>query len=771
MTEAGHFLIKRFHQIEAPSRTVKAAVLMLLLWLGAAAVLAHELVTSEQREWELALAESQNLTQLLERQMVSTVEKLDLVLKDLADDMSAALSAPGPMPDVTSTNLKLHEIQQRVPEIRDQTLRVIGADGYAIYQANDNDTVPDANVSDRSYFLRLKADPAAGLVMSEPLQSRFLNGEWIISFARPLRARNGAFKGLVMASLKIADLQKTAESLDLGGHGVIGMFDGQMRMIARTPLGSGQIGFVYPITEVAQVLAEGKTKGSFVNVSPIDGLKRQYVFTKLAFPPLVIVAGRAPADFLEEWRHKRALFGISLIIMLGQIAALVLQLRRQDRMARDHIDHLVTHDVLTQLPNRLSLESMAVPLSGDDPSQPMALIILDIDNFKNVNDMLGHDAGDLLLCAASERLLSLLPSSAKLWRHGGDEFVVILTDDCGPDRVADLTRTLLAELAEPMFLARQEIEITASAGIALKPLHGTDVSELLRGAEAAMYEAKHSGRAGYRFFSEEMRSAISERMLIENHLRKAIARNQLRLFYQPQYNLESGRLVGFEALVRWQHPEMGLVSPARFIPVAEETGMIVPIGEWVLNEACRQTRQWELAGLPDVVMAVNLAAQQFRQLDLMPQIAAILHRHELSAERLALEVTESSLMNNVDQVIATLERLKSLGLSIAIDDFGTGYSSLSYLKQFPIDKIKIDQSFIRGMAQSAGDDAIVQAVIAIAAKMKLTTIAEGVETRQHLEHLRQLGCDEVQGFYYSKPVPAADAERFLRGEAAASGRC
>jgi EAL domain-containing protein (putative c-di-GMP-specific phosphodiesterase class I) len=304
----------------------------------------------------------------------------------------------------------------------------------------------------------------------------------------------------------------------------------------------------------------------------------------------------------------------------------------------------------------------------------------------------------------------------------------------------------------------------------MKPLHGTDLEDLLRGAEAAMYEAKNFGRDGYRFFSEEMRSAISERMMIETHLRKAIARNQLRLYYQPQFSLQDGQLVGFEALVRWQHPDMGLVSPIRFIPVAESTGMIIPIGEWVLDEACRQAREWQIADLPNVPIAVNLAAQQFRQLDLLSQISATLRHHKLTADRLALEVTESSLMNNMEQVIATLERLKALGLKIAIDDFGTGYSSLSYLKQFPIDKIKIDQSFVRSMLQSPGDDAIVQAVIAIAAKMGLGTIAEGVETRQQLDHLKQLGCDEVQGYYYSKPVPAAEAELFLRGQATAVGQ-
>ena len=440
----------------------------------------------------------------------------------------------------------------------------------------------------------------------------------------------------------------------------------------------------------------------------------------------------------------------------------------EHKQAEDRIRYLAEHDSLTDLPNRLPLNTeMSRAIAGTvGVGAHMALLFLDIDRFKNVNDSLGHNLGDQLLLQVAERLWEILQTNDTISRQGGDEFAILLVDCANSAMAAVIAQRILDAIARPFHIGDHELSVTASIGICLYPDDGADIDSLLKNADTAMYSAKSGGGNSYRYFKPEMNARIRERMHLEHQLRRALERQQLALHYQPQFDLANGKLVGVEALLRWQQPESGFVSPARFIPVAEDTGLILPIGEWVLTEACRQGVAWQRAGLPEFVIAVNLSAAQLAARNLVGMVASALGNSGLPAERLELELTESTLMKDHERARMVLGDLRRLGVKLAVDDFGTGYSSLSYLKHLPIDKIKIDQSFVRDITTDQNDAAITQAIIAIAAKLNLRVIAEGVETRDQLDTLRDYGCDEAQGFLLGRPIPADELAAKLNPAAA-----
>jgi diguanylate cyclase (GGDEF)-like protein/PAS domain S-box-containing protein len=430
--------------------------------------------------------------------------------------------------------------------------------------------------------------------------------------------------------------------------------------------------------------------------------------------------------------------------------------------AEARIRYLAQHDVLTGLPNRtmFTADLVSAIASAKKLQQHLALLFIDLDHFKNINDSLGHHYGDLLLKATAERLKSRLKASDSICRQGGDEFILILQDIITPDEVAHIAERLISVLSTPIQLNEHEVTVSASIGIALYPEDGDNEETLVKNADAAMYHAKQSGRDQYRFFVKSLNDSVHERLTIENGLRKALERNEFELYYQPQINLVSGKMTGVEALIRWHHPEFGMVPPSRFIPVAEDSGMIIPIGDWVLKEACRQAAAWHQNGLEEIMMAVNLSAVQFRRGDMVKSIYAALETSGLDPAYLELELTESILIQDTEKVLATVQQLKALGVKLAIDDFGTGYSSLSYLKRFNVDKLKIDQSFIRNMVNDPSDAAIVHAIIQMASSLKLRTIAEGVEDQSMLAPLRLHHCDEAQGYYFARPMPADELMRY-----------
>jgi len=428
------------------------------------------------------------------------------------------------------------------------------------------------------------------------------------------------------------------------------------------------------------------------------------------------------------------------------------------------IQHLATHDPLTGLVNRVllvDLVSQALARAQRGGTR-VALLFLDLDRFKTVNDSLGHHTGDRLLQAVADRLKLCVRSGDTVVRQGGDEFIVILSDVSGAQDVTVITEKIRRALAAPHAFDGLELASSASIGVSLYPDDAGDIDTLIKHADAAMYRAKVLGRNTYQFFTSDMNVGGLERLSMENGLRRALERNELYFHYQPQVDLRSGRIVGAEALMRWDHPGVGPVSPSQFIPLAEESGLIVPLGEWGLLEACRQARAWQDAGLPEIPVAVNLSATQFRQQNLGETLANALHRSGLAAGFLDLEITESMVMHNVDAGMMAVNHLRALGLQLSIDDFGTGYSSLSYLRRFPVQRLKIDVSFLREITSDPGAAAITQAIIALGRGLGLRVLAEGVETREQLALLRAQGCDEIQGYYFSRPVPADELALMLR---------
>jgi diguanylate cyclase (GGDEF)-like protein/PAS domain S-box-containing protein len=433
------------------------------------------------------------------------------------------------------------------------------------------------------------------------------------------------------------------------------------------------------------------------------------------------------------------------------------------KAAEERILHLAQHDTLTGLPNRmLFLDRLEQALhQAHRANSQVALLFMDLDRFKNINDSLGHHVGDQLLIEVSKLLGDCVSEGDTIARLGGDEFVIILPQIAKAQDAAHVALRIIGALARTFEIASYQLSVTASLGVAVYPEDGDDAMTLMKNADTAMYHAKNSGRNNYQFFTARMNLDIQERLLLENALRHALEKDQLFLYYQPQIELATGKVVGVEALVRWKHPELGMVAPQRFIPVAEDTGLIVPIGEWVLQTACRQLQQWQQSGY-QLRMSVNLSAAQFQQSHLAETVARVLRENGIEPCHLELEITESMIMGSMEKAIAILHELREMGLRVAIDDFGTGYSSLSYLKRFAIDRLKIDQSFVRDISTDPDDAAIVSAIVVMAHQLKLGVVAEGVESWEQLQFLHALHCDEIQGFYYSRPLPADQLEAFLK---------
>ena len=428
------------------------------------------------------------------------------------------------------------------------------------------------------------------------------------------------------------------------------------------------------------------------------------------------------------------------------------------------INHMAYHDVLTGLPNRRLFKDRLteeVERTREAGGQ-LAVMFLDLDRFKIINDTLGHDMGDRLLQVVAKRIESCARPCDTVARMGGDEFTILMPDIEGEEEPKQVAQSLLNSLKDSFTLEGHEFHITTSIGIALYPNDGPAADVIMKNADTAMFRAKEAGKNQYRLYNALMNDQAFNRLTLENDLRKALERGEFVAYYQPQLNIDTGEIIGMEALVRWKHPERGLVSPAQFIPLAEETGLIVQIDEWVLRTACEQNKRWQEQGYRPLRVAVNLSTQQFQRVNLVERVAQVLEETGLDPQYLELEITESIAMSNVERVIATLQELAKLGLEIAIDDFGTGYSSLVYLKNFPIHRLKIDQSFVRDITTDSGDAAIVATIIAMSHSMKLDVIAEGVETPEQLKFLHQQMCHEMQGYLFSGPVPAERFEHFLR---------
>ncbi|MFA6015156.1 MAG: EAL domain-containing protein [Gallionellaceae bacterium] len=478
---------------------------------------------------------------------------------------------------------------------------------------------------------------------------------------------------------------------------------------------------------------------------------------------LPLASNRSMLGALTIYSSEIDVFGAEEVKLLEELAndlaygIQTLRTRVEHEAAEKQLEFLAHHDILTGLPNRLLLRDRfdQAVAQADREQSGVAVLFLDLDNFKQVNDTLGHNYGDQLLVRVVERLRGCLRDTDTISRQGGDEFVVLLPHLRNTADIGTIAHNIIGAFADPFEIESYLINTTFSVGVSLYPDDGREFDALLRNADTALYQAKDSGRDTYRFFSEKMNMDAQEQLHLQGQLRNAVKNQEFLLHYQPQIDIASGRIIGAEALVRWQHPELGLIPPGKFIPLAERTGLVIPMGEWVLFEACRQAQLWREGGHA-LVMAVNLSALQFKRGNLLETVSGALKQSGLPAEFLELELTESILLQDVDVAIKTLRILKEMGVKLSIDDFGTGYSSLSYLKRLAVNKLKIDQSFVRDLVEDSDSAAIVKAIIQLGHTLQLTVIAEGVETDAQLAFLRNNACDEVQGYLYSRPVPAGE---------------
>jgi diguanylate cyclase (GGDEF)-like protein len=678
----------------------------------------------------------------------------------------------------SSEESMLHELRARALLPADLLFAVSIADGAGRVVASTR-PIALANVADQDYFESQRL--ADGLSVGAPRPGP-RSGEWTLSFSRRLDAAGGAFRGIVVVSVDAGYFVSGYEVSDLGEHGVLGLLgtDGVFR--ARRTGGTLSAGDKVDYAAVVPASDEAEGEATAF-ASPWDGVRRYTTARELyEFPLAVIVglsadeqlagAGRSRLAYLWRASEISALV-ILLLAVLGWMSH-QLSVSRKSAVVEQaahaaRVEHLAYHDGLTTLPNR-SLFSKLLTQSMSQAhryTRQLAVLFLDLDRFKHINDTLGHEAGDQLLQEVATRLKACLRESDTVARLGGDEFVVLLPEMGEKHHPAVVAEKILSAVARPFVLLGQDYRVTASVGISIYPQDGRDEETLTKHADAAMYQAKEGGSNAFRFYSESLNALSLERLALESALRHALGRNELELHYQPKRDTSSDRITGVEALLRWQHPDLGTIAPMRFLPIAEETGLIVPIGKWVLKTACTQNVAWQKRGLPPLSMAVNLTARQFCDAALLSDLTEILEETRLEARFLELEITERLLMSDGEKTLRILTGLKDLGVRIAIDDFGIGYASLATLRKFPLDTIKIDRSFIRNVASAAGGNDVTEAIIAMGRTLSLTVVAQGVETKEQADFLRHNACDQFQGFYLNKPLPGDQMAELLRAQSVA----
>ncbi len=510
-----------------------------------------------------------------------------------------------------------------------------------------------------------------------------------------------------------------------------------------------------PVDEIF-VIVDGNTRQACANPLRTASAKNKTV----ALTPNCILICRDGAEFAIEDSaapiHDRQGLATGAVVVFHDVSVA--------RALGAEMSHLAQHDTLTNLPNRTLLKdrlSQAI-ITAHRNDTKVAVLFLDLDGFKQINDSLGHAIGDKLLQSVAKRLLACVRTSDTVSRQGGDEFVILLSEVAHAGDAGLKAGKIINALLSPHEIGAHSLHVKASIGVSTYPADGMDADILIKNADLAMYRAKEEGRNNYQFFEQDMNVRAVERHSVEANLRTALERNEFVLHYQPKIDLKTGEITGGEALVRWLHPERGLVGPQEFVPVAEDCGLMLPIGRWVLREACRQARAWQDAGLPPIELSVNISSVEFRSQNFVDGVRSVLNESELNPRYLELELTESALMQHAEFTVPVLQKLKAIGLRLAIDDFGTGYSSLSYLRQFPIDTLKVDQSFVHEINADTDEATIISAVINMGGSLNRRVIAEGVETTEQLSFLRAHGCDEGQGFYFSRPLPATKFAELLR---------
>ena len=603
-----------------------------------------------------------------------------------------------------------------------------------------------------------------------------VSGQWRLQFTRRLDGADGRFGGVVAIEVDSAYFVSGYDPATLGDHGVLGLVgvDGIVcAMRSGDDVTAGQH------LDFAALVAPGPSsaEADAVAASPWDGIRRYEKARQLYDFPLAVVVGLSADEQLAASRRDARTYlwragagSILLILVVAILATMSRRLAQTRQRAADaqiehaaKIEYLAYHDGLTGLPNR-SLFSKVLVQSIHEAhryDRQLAVLFLDLDRFKQINDTLGHEAGDQLLQEVARRVKGCLRDSDTVARLGGDEFVVLLPEIDDGKYAAIVGQKILSAVARPFLLIGQEFRVTASVGISSYPQDGLDELTLMKNADVAMYQAKENGKNNYQFYSRDLNAHSLQRLNLESGLRHALERGEFELEYQAKRDIANGNVTGMEALLRWRHPDLGTIAPMQFIPIAEETGLIVPIGRWVFETVCQQHAAWQARGLRPVTIAVNLSARQFTDSRLVADLAGALAAARMPAHLLELEIAESLLMRDVPGSLAILKRLKEIGVRIAVDDFGIGYLSLATLKEFPLDSIKIDRSFMRDADSVTEDQALTESIIAMGRNLSMTVVAQGVETREQADFLRQNACDEFQGFFFDRPQSAALAGELL----------
>jgi diguanylate cyclase (GGDEF)-like protein len=600
----------------------------------------------------------------------------------------------------------------------------------------------------------------------------------LLQFRRRVLDHHGEFAGIAVIEVDADFFASSYNQERMGKQGLLALLgqDGQFRV--RRVGDQTRIGEKVGIQRYMEDIISELETVSLLRASPLDGVKRYLAARELFGFPLVVVVGlsqeeqMAPVDARANTYIVRAavvtLLLLAVLALLWRLSYQLAQSRRHEMQARinhaQQVEYLAYHDGLTGLPNR-SLFSKLLNQNINQAKRNkkrLALMFLDLDHFKHINDTLGHDAGDQLLQEVAQRLKSNLRNSDVVARLGGDEFVMVLPEVTDPAYTASVARKVIAAVALPYRLAGQDFRVTASIGISTYPDDGTDEQTLTKNADVAMYKAKQEGKNNFQLYSTKLHSESLERLSLESSLRHALERNELELHYQARRDIASGNITGIEALLYWQHPDMGLITPDHFLTIAEDIGLIIPIGRWILKTACQQNKQWLQEGLPPQNIAVKLSATQFFAESLLADAITALDSADMEPGQLELEVSEGVLIQNVDKALMVIESLKAAGLRIAIDNFGVGYSSLSLLRRFPLDTINIDRSFIRNLSGNEQDISMTEAIVAMGRTLGLSMIAQGVETEAQVEYLRRQSVNELQGFYCNHPLPATEFGAVLR---------
>ncbi|MGQ4879104.1 putative bifunctional diguanylate cyclase/phosphodiesterase [Billgrantia sp. LNSP4103-1] len=723
------------------------------IWLVTLNLAEREREAADRRAALLAV----DLAETYEAQIVRALREIDTTLKLVRyslDDRS---------PQDTLEDLRRRDM---LPPALLFEVRISDASGNIL--ASTHDLLPEQDA--------LPAFEQAGMAIG--LARREASGEDDrLAFSRQLSDDEQAESGRVTLLVSATYFVSGYEPETLGEHGVLALLGASGNFLVRRSGDTIRLGERVD----RDALLDGNSahdEPARVRVSDWDGVRRYTVARPLFEFPVAIVLGLSQAEQMTAvealertyfWRAALiSLIALSVLALLGRLSW---KLRRtQARILDERLNHarraeyLAFHDNLTGLPNRAFFSHLLTKhmQQARRYDKPLALLFLDLDRFKAINDSLGHDAGDELLQEVSRRLGQAVRESDTVARLGGDEFVILLPETSRPSQITQVANKILAAVGTPFTLVGQEFRITVSIGIARYPADGEDEQTLMKHADVAMYHAKEEGKNNAQFYSEQLKSDSLERLALESSLRKALERQEFMLYYQSKLDMETGRIIGMEALLRWQHPELGLVLPKQFISLAEENGLIVPIGRWVLYTACRQNVAWQKAGFPALSMAVNLSARQFLEDGLLRDIEGALQATGMAPELLELEITESMMMLDMPRAVGILHELRRLGVRIAIDDFGTGYSSLSKLKAFPLDTIKIDGSFITDLVDSASDRSLTEAIIDLGRNLGLTVVAEGVESAAQVDYLRRKACDQIQGFYMHEPQPADEAALSMR---------